>query len=1061
MVRSYLRHEPTQAFGVICSNTARSVLDADGKTAYVPALEDVIVWDVRKGEQVDMWHEIGHRSPVTALTRCPAAASSHLFAVGYEDGSIRLWDSTTSSVHLTFNGHRKAVSSLAFDAAGMRLASGSQDTTIILWDLVAETGMFRLKSHRDLITDLAFVQLSVHSEASTSSLPEIIDVNASGHLLSTSKDGLLKIWDLALQHCIETVVPGKGELWSLAVLPIGREDAGSSERVGDSLVVTGSAEGEAKVWVLRAEVLAQGLQAMTGDGSDKEKVLVALGNVELASKRRVTQVAYSSLEKGISKAYLAISSSDRSVQVFRMREEEEMKKKIARRKRRQREKADKKGTAKALNGEQEDEEDEQVTWLDRIEPYTIIRPESGKIRSFAFPSGPDTRAASSSRATSASMSILCATHANSVEVYNIPSPPKSKAEKKVTPTEASLACSLELPGHRSEVRALGLSSDDSLLASADSQGSFKVWNIKTGRCIRTLACGYALTLAWLPGDRHVVVGCKDGSIRTYDIPAGENIETIQAHTGPVWSIALHPDGLQCISASADKDVKFWEFEMRTMERENGEVDQESDEEEPAPGAPPRRPKPSRPQQLGLAHVRTLKMTDDVLFARFSPNGKLLALSLLDNTVKVFYADSLKFFLSLYGHKLPVLSLDISTDSKLCVTVSADKNIKIWGLDYGDCHKSIFGHQESIMSCAFEKGFQGGGLLGGREGESHHFWTVGKDGLVKYWDGDRFELIQTMEGHHGEVWSLACGQKGDLVVSSGADRSLRVWEKTEEPLFLEEEREKEQEKLFEQAEREARDREEGQVGAVGSLAGGQTAQEGVEQQEATAVTHSSTQTLMAGERLMEALDLADEDKVHRREWIQSGRRGAAPPRSALILAAFPEGQISSTVSNKSASAAKQGEEEAEEDTVPELYVLKVVEKILPAQLDDALLTLPFDKVLSLMRYLAAWAHMNLSIALLSRILFFLLRTHHAQIVSNAVMRSTLVELQGSLKQNLRRQKIMVGYNLVGLRELKKQDEQGRVAALYEKEGFEGSEEEMRRRAAEEGGGVTRKRKANVA
>lgn len=52
MVRSYLRHEPTQAFGVICSNTARSILDADGKTAYVPAMEDVLVWDIRKGEQV-------------------------------------------------------------------------------------------------------------------------------------------------------------------------------------------------------------------------------------------------------------------------------------------------------------------------------------------------------------------------------------------------------------------------------------------------------------------------------------------------------------------------------------------------------------------------------------------------------------------------------------------------------------------------------------------------------------------------------------------------------------------------------------------------------------------------------------------------------------------------------------------------------------------------------------------------------------------------------------------------------------------------------------------------
>ena len=45
------------------------------------------------------------------------------------------------------------------------------------------------------------------------------------------------------------------------------------------------------------------------------------------------------------------------------------------------------------------------------------------------------------------------------------------------------------------------------------------------------------------------------------------------------------------------------------------------------------------------------MTDDVLSVRYSPNGKLLAVALLDSTVKVFYQDSLKFFLSLYGHKV--------------------------------------------------------------------------------------------------------------------------------------------------------------------------------------------------------------------------------------------------------------------------------------------------------------------------------------------------------------------------------------------------------------------------
>ena len=37
------------------------------------------------------------------------------------------------------------------------------------------------------------------------------------------------------------------------------------------------------------------------------------------------------------------------------------------------------------------------------------------------------------------------------------------------------------------------------------------------------------------------------------------------------------------------------------------------------------------------------------------------------------------------------------DNTLLVTGSADKNIKFWGLDFGDCHKSIFAHDDSIMA----------------------------------------------------------------------------------------------------------------------------------------------------------------------------------------------------------------------------------------------------------------------------------------------------------------------------------------------------------------------------
>lgn len=50
--------------------------------------------------------------------------------------------------------------------------------------------------------------------------------------------------------------------------------------------------------------------------------------------------------------------------------------------------------------------------------------------------------------------------------------------------------------------------------------------------------------------------------------------------------------------------------------------------------------------------------------------------------------------------------------------------------------------------------------------------------------------------HPQVWCLAVGSLGDIVLSGSHDRSLRRWERTEEPFFIEEEKEKRLESLFE-------------------------------------------------------------------------------------------------------------------------------------------------------------------------------------------------------------------------------------------------------------------------
>lgn len=324
---------------------------------------------------------------------------------------------------------------------------------------------------------------------------------------------------------------------------------------------------------------------------------------------------------------------------------------------------------------------------------------------------------------------------------------------------------LALPGHRGDVRAVALSGDDGTLASTSNR-LVKFWTtapsyrpsdadgVPTGppQCIRTaMTSTFALCCAFVPGGKRLVVGTKCGALQLFDVASARLVcEVVNAHDGAVWGLAVRPDERGFVTGSADHSAKFWEFgnhvdvgssdDNSGAEGGNGEnlgTDVAANDgvgtTDPSGGGP------------ALVHVRTLRMAEDVLAVSYSHSKArdrlLVAVALLDSTVKVFFEDSLKFFLSLYGHKLPVLSLDISTDDTLCVTASADKNIKLWGLDFGDCHKSMFAHADSVMAVRFVP-------------QTHMFFSIGKDGLVKYWDGDKFEQVLALKGHRGEAWCLA-------------------------------------------------------------------------------------------------------------------------------------------------------------------------------------------------------------------------------------------------------------------------------------------------------------------
>ncbi len=160
--------------------------------------------------------------------------------------------------------------------------------------------------------------------------------------------------------------------------------------------------------------------------------------------------------------------------------------------------------------------------------------------------------------------------------------------------------------------------------------------------------------------------------------------------------------------------------------------------------------------------------------------------------------------------------------------------------------------------------------------------------------------------------------------------------------------------------------------------------------------------MAGERITEALELGIEDLRVVREWeeARAANPNLAPPQRHAIFMAL--GGISA-----------------------EVHVMNVLQKIKAAALHDALLVLPFASVPMLFTFLNIFAVRSMNIPLTCRILFFMLKTHHKQIVASKTMRVMLDGIRVNLRQALRRQKDEMGYNIAALKVVGMQIEESSI------------------------------------
>jgi WD40 repeat protein len=98
--------------------------------------------------------------------------------------------------------------------------------------------------------------------------------------------------------------------------------------------------------------------------------------------------------------------------------------------------------------------------------------------------------------------------------------------------------------------------------SASGDKTLKVWDLESGREVRTLAghSYFVYGVAVSPDGRRAVSASGDKTLKVWDLESGREVRTLAWHAADVNAVAVTADGRRVVSASWDKTLKVWDLE---------------------------------------------------------------------------------------------------------------------------------------------------------------------------------------------------------------------------------------------------------------------------------------------------------------------------------------------------------------------------------------------------------------------------------------------------------------------------------------------------------------------
>ena len=250
-----------------------------------------------------------------------------------------------------------------------------------------------------------------------------------------------------------------------------------------------------------------------------------------------------------------------------------------------------------------------------------------------------------------------------------------------------------------------------------------------------------------PGALNLASGGGEGSVNLWSLEQDTPLATLEGHSDRVCRVEFHPSGKYLASASYDTTWRLWDLETSTE------------------------------LQLQEGHSR------GVFAVSFNSDGSLLASAGLDSFGRIWDLRSGRTVMIIEGHIREIYALDWGVDGYRVLSGSGDGFVKCWDLRNVRNSGGVGAHKSVVSDLRWFKGTYGiaqdfdmeqdaGEVTPKKAGT--FFVSSGFDNNVNVFSMDDWALVKTLSGHSGNVLSTDISADGKWILSSGHDRTVKLW-----------------------------------------------------------------------------------------------------------------------------------------------------------------------------------------------------------------------------------------------------------------------------------------------